>query len=113
VSTDDAFRAEPPTLFLTDDDVAELADWDAAIAALREAYSRPEDPRATPEQAVAVTTTGWQRVMASAPPGAGSPARRPSRRRSGTVSPATSSRCSTRRTRGWPPSSTAPLSPMA
>lgn len=70
MSTDDVFRAEPPTLFLTDDDVAALTDWDAAIAALREAYTRPEDPRATPERAVAVTSSGWQRVMTAAPPGA-------------------------------------------
>ncbi|MFV0319220.1 MAG: ornithine cyclodeaminase family protein [Microbacterium sp.] len=62
--------AEPATLFLTDDDVAALADWDSAITALREAYTRPEDAKATPERAVAVTATGWQRVMPSAPPGA-------------------------------------------
>ena len=68
--TDDGFLAEPPTLFLTDADVAALADWDDAIAALREAYTRPDDPTATPERAVAVTATGWQRVMASAPSGA-------------------------------------------
>src|SRR5690606_32107006 len=68
--TDGGFLAEPATLFLTDADVAQLADWDSAIAALRAAYSRPEDPRATPERAVAVTATGWQRVMPSAPPGA-------------------------------------------
>ncbi|HET8927745.1 MAG TPA: ornithine cyclodeaminase family protein [Microbacterium sp.] len=61
---------EPATLFLSDDDVAALADWDSAITALREAYARPEDPKATPERAVAVTATGWQRVMPSAPPGA-------------------------------------------
>ncbi len=69
MSADDAFRAEPPALFLTDDDVAALADWDDAVAALGAAYARPEDPRATPERAVAVTSSGWQRVMASAPPG--------------------------------------------
>jgi len=68
--SDDAFLAEPPTLFLTDEDVAALADWDAAIAALREAYARPDVPGATPERAVATTATGWQRVMPSAPPGA-------------------------------------------
>lgn len=67
--TDEGFVADPPTLFLTDADVAELADWDGAITALRDAYSRPEDERATPERAVAVTATGWQRVMPSAPPG--------------------------------------------
>jgi ornithine cyclodeaminase/alanine dehydrogenase len=67
--TDDGSVAGPPTLFLTDSDVAELADWDGAISALREAYTRPEDERATPERAVAVTATGWHRVMPSAPPG--------------------------------------------
>lgn len=68
--TDEGFVAEPATLLLTDADVAALADWDSAIAALREAYARPESPKATPERAVAVTTTGWQRVMPSAPSGA-------------------------------------------
>lgn len=68
--TDDGFHAEPPTLFLTDEDVAALADWDSVISALRDAYSRPDDPKATPERAIAVTSAGWQRVMPSAPPGA-------------------------------------------
>ncbi|MBL5972685.1 MAG: ornithine cyclodeaminase family protein [Candidatus Leucobacter sulfamidivorax] len=68
--SEDAFRAEPPTLFLTDEDVEALADWDGAIDALREAYSHPDEPGSTPERAVAVTATGWQRVMPSAPPGA-------------------------------------------
>ena len=63
------FHADPPTLFLTDEDVAALVDQDAAIAALRDAYSRPDDPARTPERAVAVTDTGWQRVMPSAPAG--------------------------------------------
>ncbi|MFH8251212.1 ornithine cyclodeaminase family protein [Microbacterium sp. B2969] len=67
--TDGSFLAQPPTLFLTDDDVAALADWDGAIAALREAYSRPDDSRRTPERTVAVTDAGWQRVMPSAPAG--------------------------------------------
>lgn len=63
------FRAQPPTLFLTDDDVAALADWDDAIAALAAAYARADEPRRTPERAVAVTDAGWQRVMPSAPSG--------------------------------------------
>lgn len=67
--TDEGFHADPPTLFLSDEDVAALADWDGAIDALREAYSRPDDPTATPERAVATTATGWQRVMPSAPSG--------------------------------------------
>ncbi|MBX3195678.1 MAG: ornithine cyclodeaminase family protein [Microbacteriaceae bacterium] len=68
--SDGGFRAEPPTLFLTDEDVEALADWDDAIAALRAAYARPDDPQRTPERAVAVTDAGWQRVMPSAPAGA-------------------------------------------
>ena len=68
--TDDGFRAEPATLFLTDEDVAALADWDHVIAALREAYTREDVPSSTPERAVATTAAGWQRVMPSAPPGA-------------------------------------------
>ena len=67
---DDGFVAAPPTIFLTDSDVAEVADWPSAIEALRVAYSRPDDDRATPTRAVAATATGWQRVMPSAPPGA-------------------------------------------
>lgn len=63
------FHAEPPTLFLTDDHVAALADWDDAIAALAAAYARADEPRRTPERAVAVTDAGWQRVMPSAPSG--------------------------------------------
>lgn len=67
--TDDGFLAEPPTLFLTDEDVAALADWDSAIAALADAYAEPEDPSRTPERAVATTDAGWQRVMPAAPAG--------------------------------------------
>lgn len=67
--SDDGFRAEPPTLFLTDEDVAALADWHDAIAALRDAYARADEPTRTPERAVATTDTGWQRVMPSAPAG--------------------------------------------
>ncbi|MCX6502496.1 MAG: hypothetical protein NT132_08865 [Microbacterium sp.] len=67
--SDDGFVADPPTLLLTDADVAALADVDAAVAALRDAYSRPEVASSTPERAVATTATGWQRVMTAAPPG--------------------------------------------
>jgi len=67
--TDTGFHPDTPTLFLTDEDVAALVDEDAAIAALRAAYSRPDEPRRTPERAVAVTDAGWQRVMPSAPTG--------------------------------------------
>ncbi len=63
------FHAEPPTLFLTDDDVAALADWDDAIEALRAAYARPQAPTRTPERAVATTDAGWLRVLPSAPDG--------------------------------------------
>jgi len=55
------------TLFLTDNDVEELADTDAIIAALVAAYSQPENPAETPERVVVPTDGGWQRVMVSAP----------------------------------------------
>ena len=67
--SDEGFLASPATLFLTDADVAELADMDAVIAALADAYARPENPAATPDRVVVPTATGWQRVMPSAPPG--------------------------------------------
>ena len=68
--SDDGYFAEPATLFLSDADVAQLADWPAVIGALAEAYARPDDPQATPDRVVLPTATGWQRVMPSAPPGA-------------------------------------------
>lgn len=64
------FRQEQPTLFLTDDDVARLAEWPSAIDALRSAYERPEVAGSTPARAVATTSAGWLRVMPSAPSGA-------------------------------------------
>ncbi|MBN9215036.1 MAG: hypothetical protein ABS62_00315 [Microbacterium sp. SCN 70-200] len=67
--SESGFRAEPPTLFLTDADVAALADWDDAIAALRAAYARPDEPTRTPERTVAVTDAGWQRILPAAPAG--------------------------------------------
>lgn len=67
--SDEGSVANPPTLFLSDADVAELANWDAVIAALAVAYARPEDSAATPDRVVVPTATGWQRVMPSAPPG--------------------------------------------
>lgn len=67
--SESSFHAQPPTLFLTDADIAALEDWDDAVESLRAAYSRPEAPAATPDRAVAATAAGWQRHLPSAPPG--------------------------------------------
>ncbi len=67
--SDDSFYATPSTLFLSDSDVEVLADMDAVIGALAEAYGQPENQAATPDRVVVPTSTGWQRVMTSAPPG--------------------------------------------
>lgn len=66
---EDGVAAEPATLFLTDADVAAVADWDSAIGALAAAYAHPYEPTRTPERVVATTDAGWHRVMPSAPSG--------------------------------------------
>lgn len=43
----------PPTLFLSDDDVASLADWAAAVAALADAYARPVSDAMVPPRSMA------------------------------------------------------------
>lgn len=60
-----------PALFLTDDDVARVATIDGAIVALSDAYATPQVEDSTPSRAVATTSTGWMRVMPSAPTGSG------------------------------------------
>ena len=64
---DGEFFQAKPTLFLSDSDVSELANIDAIISALANAYAQPENPAETPERVVLPTETGWQRIMASAP----------------------------------------------
>ena len=50
--TSEAAIQVPPTLFLTDDDVAQLADWVAAFSALRTAYASAIAPAMIPPRAI-------------------------------------------------------------
>ncbi|RRJ85711.1 ornithine cyclodeaminase family protein [Gulosibacter macacae] len=56
-----------PTLFLTDADVAELADLPSAIRAIRAAYSAPVDDARNPGRIFADSGREWQRTMPSVP----------------------------------------------
>lgn len=58
----------PPTLFLTDSDVAALADWKAAIDALRQAYAHPIDPAMVPSRSMARGKGLWLRGMTAVSP---------------------------------------------
>ncbi|NML47107.1 ornithine cyclodeaminase family protein [Ramlibacter sp. G-1-2-2] len=58
----------PPTLFLTDADVAALADWRAAIDALRTAYSAPIAPAMVPPRSMARGDGLWLRGMTAVSP---------------------------------------------
>ncbi|WP_188547372.1 ornithine cyclodeaminase family protein [Rhodococcoides trifolii] len=56
-------------LFLTDDDVDAMSDWDEAISAIRSAYSTSGDDRRTPGRIFAQTEREWMRIMPSVPAG--------------------------------------------
>ncbi|WP_394194465.1 ornithine cyclodeaminase family protein [Microbacterium foliorum] len=55
-------------LFLTDEDVARLADLPAAITAIRAAYRTPADDKRNPGRIFADSGREWMRVMPSVPP---------------------------------------------
>jgi len=61
--TPDTADPVPPTLFLSDDDVAELADWKAAFDALRSAYSSPIAPAMVPPRSMARGNGVWLRGL--------------------------------------------------
>ncbi len=58
----------PPTLLLTDADVEQLADWPAAIAALREAYASHIDPSMVPPRSMARGAGLWLRGLTAVSP---------------------------------------------
>ncbi len=66
MSTDGKLPERLP-LFLTDADVAALADWPSAIEAIRAAYLTPEDDGRTPGRIFAQTQREWMRIMPSIP----------------------------------------------
>lgn len=66
MSTDAALPSRP-LLFLTDRDVAALADLPSAIAAIRAAYTSPVDDARNPGRIFADSGREWMRVMPSVP----------------------------------------------
>ncbi len=61
----------PPTLFLTDNDVAQLADWKAAFDALRTAYASTIAPAMVPPRSMARGDGMWLRGLTAVSPGGG------------------------------------------
>ncbi len=61
----------PPTLFLSDDDVASLADWAAAVAALADAYARPVSDAMVPPRSMARGDGHWLRSLTAVSPSGG------------------------------------------
>jgi len=57
-----------PTLFLSDDDVASLADWGAAVAALAGAYARPVSDAMVPPRSMARGEGVWLRSLTAVSP---------------------------------------------
>lgn len=64
--TDDVFSPSPP-VFLSDADIAELSDAQAAMGAVRDAYLAPEDDARTPGRIFAESPQEWMRIMPSVP----------------------------------------------
>ncbi len=60
-----------PTLFLSDADVASLADWSTAVAALAEAYARPASDAMVPPRSMARGDGIWLRSLTAVPPAGG------------------------------------------
>lgn len=58
----------PPTLFLTDSDVAELTDWRAAVDALRTAYGSEISPAMVPPRSMARGDGTWLRGLTAVSP---------------------------------------------
>lgn len=69
----DAVTAESsrPTLFLSDADVASLADWPSAVAALADAYARPVSAAMVPPRTMARGEGTWLRSLTAVSPSGG------------------------------------------
>jgi ornithine cyclodeaminase/alanine dehydrogenase len=68
VSSPTPLAPPAPTLFLSDADVAELADWRAAVAALSEAYAGDVRPAMVPPRAMARGEGFWLRSLSAVSP---------------------------------------------
>lgn len=58
-------EAPPPTLFISDAEVAALADWPAVVAALAAAYARPITPAMLPPRTMARGDGIWLRSLSA------------------------------------------------
>ncbi len=69
----DNSHTPPPshTLFLSDADVASLADWPSAVAALADAYARPVSNAMVPPRAMARGDGIWLRSLSAVSPNGG------------------------------------------
>ncbi|RDU99071.1 ornithine cyclodeaminase family protein [Trinickia dinghuensis] len=69
----DAVTAESafPTLFLSDADVASLADWPSAVAALADAYAKPVATAMVPPRSMARGEGMWLRSLTAVSPSGG------------------------------------------
>lgn len=56
-------------LFISSAAAVEVFDWNAAISALQQAYSAPEEPAATPPRTIASGGKAWLRCLPAAPSG--------------------------------------------
>ncbi|WP_443697047.1 ornithine cyclodeaminase family protein [Pseudomonas sp.] len=64
-------QAIAPTLFLSDSDVASLADWSGAVAALADAYARPTSDAMVPPRSMARGDGIWLRSLTAVSPAGG------------------------------------------
>jgi ornithine cyclodeaminase/alanine dehydrogenase-like protein (mu-crystallin family) len=64
-------QAIAPTLFLSDSDVASLADWSGAVAALADAYARPTSDAMVPPRSMARGDGIWLRSLTAVSPSGG------------------------------------------
>ena len=62
-----------PTLFLSDADVASLADWPSAVAALAKAYAKPTSDAMVPPRSMARGDGIWLRSLTAVSPAGARP----------------------------------------
>lgn len=67
----DAAIAVPPTLFISDAEVAQLTDWPSAVQALRQAYASTIDPAMVPPRSMARGDGRWLRGLTAVSPTGG------------------------------------------
>ena len=67
----DAAIAVPPTLFISDAEVAQLADWNSAVQALRQAYASSISPAMVPPRSMARGDGIWLRGLTAVSPTGG------------------------------------------